>query len=116
MTKSDPLVESVELIESTPQYARIRHPDGRESTVSTRDLAEPGVCHSPPVTVPEPPFAPSPTPNLEPVSSERSESRVTLQPSETLPEDSSSRVTSPPTVQPLRRSSREKKPVLRYPL
>ncbi|KAK3889538.1 hypothetical protein Pcinc_006510 [Petrolisthes cinctipes] len=103
MTKSDPLVESVELIESTPQYARIRHPDGRESTVSTRDLAEP-------------PFAPSPTPNLEPVSSERSESRVTLQPSETPPEDSSSRVTSPPTVQPLRRSTREKKPVLRYPL
>ncbi|KAK4312025.1 hypothetical protein Pmani_016518 [Petrolisthes manimaculis] len=63
----------------------------------------------------EPPFAPSPTPNLEPVSSERSESRETLQPSEP-PEDSSSRVTSPPTVQPLRRSTREKKPVLRYPL
>ncbi|KAK4321313.1 hypothetical protein Pmani_007889 [Petrolisthes manimaculis] len=86
-----------------------------DKTFIQKDLEEPGVCHSPPVTVVEPPFAPSPTPNLEPVSSERSESRETLQPSEP-PEDSSSRVTSPPTVQPLRRSTREKNPVLRYPL
>ena len=37
--KSDPLVDEVELIESNPKYAHIRHPDGRESTVSLRHLA-----------------------------------------------------------------------------
>lgn len=38
-SKSDPLVEEVDLERATPNYAHIRHPDGRRSTVSTRDLA-----------------------------------------------------------------------------
>ena len=38
-SKYDPLVDEVELFEANPQYANIRHPDGRESTVSLRDLA-----------------------------------------------------------------------------
>ncbi len=38
-SKYDPLVEEVELIESNPEYAYVRHPDGRESTVSLRHLA-----------------------------------------------------------------------------
>lgn len=38
-SKSDPLVGPVNLVSATPYYAHIRHPDGRESTVSTRDLA-----------------------------------------------------------------------------
>ena len=37
--KSEPLVEEAELIESNPSYAHIRYPDGRESSVSLRDLA-----------------------------------------------------------------------------
>ncbi len=32
-------LEEVELIESNPEYAYVRHPDGRESTVSLRHLA-----------------------------------------------------------------------------
>ena len=38
-SKYDPLVEEVELLESNPQYAHIRFPNGREDTVSIRDLA-----------------------------------------------------------------------------
>ena len=38
-SKSDPLVDEVELTHANPSYAHIRHPDGRESTVSLRDLA-----------------------------------------------------------------------------
>ena len=41
-SKSDPLVEMVDLISVTPHYACVRYPDGRESTVSTRDLAPAG--------------------------------------------------------------------------
>lgn len=38
-SKSDPLVEPVDLLSATPHYAQIRHPNGRETTVSTKDLA-----------------------------------------------------------------------------
>ena len=41
-SKYDPLVEEVMLIESNPQYALIRHKDGKESTVSIRQLAPSG--------------------------------------------------------------------------
>lgn len=41
-TKNDPLVDEVELIEANPQYALVRHADGRESNVSLRDLAPAG--------------------------------------------------------------------------
>ena len=34
-----PLVDPVELLDANPTYAHIRYPDGRESTVSLRDLA-----------------------------------------------------------------------------
>ena len=38
-SKYDPLVDEVELLEANPKYAHIRHSNGRESTVSLRDLA-----------------------------------------------------------------------------
>ncbi|KFD58912.1 hypothetical protein M514_00075 [Trichuris suis] len=41
-SKMDPLVEEVELLEANPQYAYVRLPDGRESTVSLRHLAAAG--------------------------------------------------------------------------
>ena len=41
-SKYDPLVEEVELIEANPQYAHVRHPNGRETTVSIRHLAPRG--------------------------------------------------------------------------
>ena len=38
-SKYDPHVDEVELIDANPNYATIRHPSGRESNVSLRDLA-----------------------------------------------------------------------------
>ncbi|KAI3378313.1 hypothetical protein SNEBB_002032 [Seison nebaliae] len=37
--KNDPLVDEVELLQANPQYAHVRYPDGRETTVSIRHLA-----------------------------------------------------------------------------
>ena len=36
-SKYEPLVDRVHLLEANPQYAHIRFPNGRESTVSLRD-------------------------------------------------------------------------------
>ncbi|KRX34354.1 Retrovirus-related Pol polyprotein from transposon 17.6, partial [Trichinella murrelli] len=41
-SKTDPLVEEVQLLEVNPTYAHVRFPDGRESSVSTRHLAPAG--------------------------------------------------------------------------
>jgi len=41
-SKYDPLVEEAELIEASPEYALVRYTNGRESTVSLKDLAHPG--------------------------------------------------------------------------
>ena len=38
-SKYEPIVDQVELLEANTQYAFIRYPDGRESTVSLHDLA-----------------------------------------------------------------------------
>ena len=38
-SKSDSLVEPASLINATPHYARVQYGDGREATVSTKDLA-----------------------------------------------------------------------------
>jgi hypothetical protein len=46
-SKYDPLVEEVELIEAEPQYAHIKFPSGRESTVSIKDLAPIGDSNPP---------------------------------------------------------------------
>lgn len=41
-SKYEPLVDEVELIEANPQYALVRHVDGRESSVSLKHLAPRG--------------------------------------------------------------------------
>ena len=38
-SKSDPLVEEVELLEVNPSFAKVRFPDGKESNVSISCLA-----------------------------------------------------------------------------
>ena len=53
----EPLVEQVDLLDANPNYAHVRLPDGRETTVSTRHLAPAG---SPPANSLSPPGAPSP--------------------------------------------------------
>lgn len=41
-SKFDPTVDEVDLLEANSQYAHVRLPSGRETTVSVRDLAPPG--------------------------------------------------------------------------
>ena len=41
-SKNDPLVDEVDLLEANPQYAHVKFKDGREDTVSIRDLAPKG--------------------------------------------------------------------------
>ena len=43
-SKYEPFVDEVELLEANHQYAHIRYPDGRESTVSVQHLAPIGVA------------------------------------------------------------------------
>ncbi len=43
--KNDPLVDEVLLTDVNPTYAHIRYPDGRESTVSLKDLAPCPILH-----------------------------------------------------------------------
>lgn len=43
-SKYDPLIQEVELIEANPNYAHVKLPDGRETTVSLRHLAPKGVA------------------------------------------------------------------------
>ena len=52
-SKYEPLVEEVELLESNPEYAHIKFPDGREETVSLRQLA-PTALQTPQITTCEP--------------------------------------------------------------
>ena len=47
-TKNDPLVDEVHSMDINPSYAHIRYPDGRESTVSIKDLS---ACPTPPIAV-----------------------------------------------------------------
>ena len=46
-SKTEPLVDEVELLEANPHYAHVRYPDGRETTVSTKHLAPRGQIMSP---------------------------------------------------------------------
>ena len=41
-SKYEPLVDEVELAEANPHYAHVKFPDGREATVSTKQLAPTG--------------------------------------------------------------------------
>ena len=41
-SKAEPLVDQVELLQANPQFAYVRYPDGRETTVSIRHLAPAG--------------------------------------------------------------------------
>ena len=50
-SKNDPLVDEVELTSVNLAYAHIRYPDGRESTVSLKDLSP---CPSPEYNLPLP--------------------------------------------------------------
>ena len=44
-SKHEPLVDEVELVHTTPSYAHVRLQDGRETTVSLKDIAPVGRDH-----------------------------------------------------------------------
>ena len=48
-SKHEPLVDEVDLLEANTHYAHIRYPDGRETTVSTRQLAPNGDSSDKPI-------------------------------------------------------------------
>lgn len=111
--KNEPLVDEVELIDSNPTYANIRHTNGRESTVSVRDLApcpegqvvrpsvteEPSIVHPACTKVPDGEVSPAPVLQEE-VGVVDPPSPGSMNKDATVPE--------------LRRSSRISKPPVRY--
>lgn len=124
-SKYDPLVEEVELLEANPQFAHVRFQDGKESTVSIRDLAPCGDAQVSDQSAGEGstdaggPVAPSPvegfrepqTRNREQDTSYARESHgrasPPLEPSQTIQSRSAAdEPLSPPTV---RRSSRARR-------
>ena len=42
-SKHDPLVEELELVEANPEYAYVRFPNGRETSIAIKNLAPTGV-------------------------------------------------------------------------
>ena len=94
-TKEDPLVDEVDLLDANTQYAHIRFPGGRESTVSTKHLAPAAECLE--AHVEEPSQPPEPSYVQENADARQVESAPT--PVEQRP--------------PLRRSARESKPPVR---
>jgi len=63
--KNDPLTNEVELIEANPHYALVRHSDGKESTVSLRDLAPAGDVPAPNIACKEVPTSQNPSTSAE---------------------------------------------------
>ena len=39
VSKNEPICDTVELLEANPNFAQVRYPDGRESTVAVKSLA-----------------------------------------------------------------------------
>ena len=106
-SKNDPLVDEVELTDVNPTYARVRYTDGRESSVSLRDLApcppsspfEPQLLQEPLPASDELPLAQnSTTPQVPEIQSEADNAEHVLLSKETG----------------LRRSNRVSKPPARY--
>ena len=100
--KNDPLVDQVDLQEANPTYAHVCYMDGRQSTVSLRDLAP---CPSIPLDM-----AHTQTPPMQPEGASQNDAisernRIITSPTEGV---------EPCQNQALRCSTREIKPPLRY--
>lgn len=98
-SKHEPLTDQVELVDVNPMYANIKYQDGRESTVSIRDLAR---CPENPTT-----------PVHQDEAQDNMETPDTPKPQDEQPHTyHNSHVSSEPTE--LRRSARVSKPPDRY--
>lgn len=130
--KGDPPVESVELLSATPNYAQVRYPDGRESTVSTRDLAPAGDREGP-ACFPLPAEGSSPPPetdsndgllvsvgdSVEPLGDSSTHAPIPPEPAAPPPfetRESSLGGKGSVSKEPVRRSTRIRRPVVRLDL
>ena len=106
--KSDPLVEPVELLHANPTYAHVKFADGREDSVSLKDLAPAGNPDSnpsnPPVIPDDCPPAPSWNTSVDKLDSTPIQQEPTTQSTNSLP------MKDTPESN-LRRSSRTVKPI-----
>ena len=104
-SKTDPLVDEVELIQANPQYAHIRYPDGKEDTVSVRHLAPAGseTCVDPGYETSDVPSHTVESTNVTPQEGSAPESTSTPLPQQELieevpvPRRYPSRIRRPPT-------------------
>ncbi|XP_078487046.1 uncharacterized protein LOC144745128 [Ciona intestinalis] len=113
-SKGDPLCEQVELLNANNSYANIRHNDGRESTVSTSDLAP---CSSPTHNNSnQETTGDFQEPLNDSISTESNTSINEVMPSEQEPiqENDSCRSVEDLDQPPVRRSTRTRKPPVRY--
>ena len=105
-SKNDPLVDEVQLIDCNQSFATVRYPDGRQSSVSVRDLAP---CP------PEPTAAMPPAPT-EVLQDPLMSPALPEPPQEVLQTPEAHDEASPPEsdIAEPRRSSRIPKPPVRY--
>ena len=104
-SKQEPLVDEVELLEANPQYAHVRFPDGRETTVSVKDLAPCGEVREPALPEPEK------VDIIEPLPAEQGADGGVDHPEEVNSQGDAGVMGSEPTS--LRRSTRISKPPAR---
>ena len=109
-SKNDPFVDQVRLIHANPTYAHVEYPDGRESSVSLRDLAP---CPLTPVHSEQQEIVPSNEKESEPTSAPTTPE---LQENCPNPPTTTSNAQQPSMMQTpgLRRSTRQTKPPSRY--
>ncbi|XP_068211794.1 uncharacterized protein [Palaemon carinicauda] len=98
-SKHEPLTEEVQLMDANSMYANVKYPDGRESTVSTRDLA------------PSPAGATSPVHHVEPSGETESPDTTEVQDTQTH-DNRDCHESSEPTE--IRKSTRVSRPPDRY--
>ena len=121
--KSDPLVETVRHLHANPQYAYVAYRDGREDTVSIRDLAPAGIMsHDPtpmtPIVVHDVfiPECGTPEPREQSLYTRQSDGATDRITGPGSTSDSPPRSPVPPPQLTLRRSQRRIKPPERLDL
>ena len=114
--KDDPLVEEVELLRANPSFAQVRFPSGRESSVSTNDLAPlptDVLTSDASKRLAEPPQLQSDSLEVLQLQQTKEASELKYNESDVQTEDKNLN-TEEDNNQPLRRSSRIRKPPERY--
>ena len=126
-SKMDPLVDEVELLQANPHYAHVRYPDGRETTVATKQLAPKGHMEVA-ETLPTPERIPEEaeilpldtsvnvTPDAEPSSVNVTSDAETSSAPEPERQPERTPVQNAGAPAPVRRSQRVRRPVLRLDL